>query len=65
MSHVVAARTRETGLHMALGAQLAGLQKLIIRQGMWLAAIGSLIGLAVALSGARLMKTPHASAPRT
>ncbi len=42
---------------MALGAQLSDVQKLIVRQGMWLAAIGSLIGLALALTGARLLKS--------
>ena len=57
MSHVVAGRTREIGLRMALGAQLSEVQKLIVRQGMWLAVIGSIIGLAVALGGARLLKT--------
>lgn len=57
MSHVVAGRTREIGLRMALGAQLSDVQKLIVRQGMWLAGIGSLIGLALALTGARLLKS--------
>ena len=57
MSHVVAGRTREIGLRMALGAQFSDVQKLIVRQGMWLAAIGSIIGLAVALGGARLLKS--------
>lgn len=33
------------------------MQKLIVRQGMWLAAIGLLIGLALALTGARLLKS--------
>ena len=51
MSHVVAGRTREIGLRMTLGAQLSDAQKLIVRQGMWLAAIGSLIGLTLALTG--------------
>ena len=41
MSHVVAGRTREIGLRMALGAQLSDVQKLILKQGMLLAAIGS------------------------
>jgi macrolide transport system ATP-binding/permease protein len=57
MSHVVAGRTREIGLRMALGAQLFDVQKLIVQQGMWLAAIGSIIGLVVALGGARLLKS--------
>ncbi len=57
MSHVVAGRTREIGLRMALGAQLSDVQKLILKQGMFLAAIGSLGGLMVALAGARMMKS--------
>jgi predicted permease len=57
MSHVVAGRTREIGLRMALGAQLSDVQKLILKQGMFLAAIGSLCGLVIALGGARMMKS--------
>jgi macrolide transport system ATP-binding/permease protein len=57
MSHVVAGRTREIGLRMALGAQLSDVEKLILKQGMLLAAIGSLGGLIIALGGARMMKS--------
>ena len=57
MSHVVAGRTREIGLRMALGAQLSDVQKLILKQGMFLAAIGSAFGLIIALGGARMMKS--------
>jgi predicted permease len=57
MSHVVAGRTREIGLRMALGAQLSDVQKLILKQGMFLAAIGSVCGLIIALGGARMMKS--------
>ena len=57
MSHVVAGRTREIGLRMALGAQLSDVQKLILKQGMFLAAIGSAFGLVIALGGARMMKS--------
>ncbi len=57
MSHVVAGRPREIGLRMALAAQLSDVQKLIVRQGMSLAAIGAFIGLALALTGARLLKS--------
>src|SRR5438477_8364904 len=57
MSHVVAGRTREIGLRMALGAQLSDVQKLILKQGMVLAAIGSLCGLLTAFGGARMMKS--------
>src|SRR5207247_4296813 len=54
MSYVVAGRTREIGLRMALGAQLSDVQKLILKQGMLLAAIGSVCGLLVAFGGPRL-----------
>ena len=57
MSHVVAGRTREIGLRMALGAQLSDVQKLILKQGMFLAAIGSVCGLVLAFGGARMMKS--------
>ena len=57
MSHVVAGRTREIGLRMALGAQFSDVQKLIVRQGMFLAAIGSLCGLVIALGA------PHDEEP--
>ena len=57
MSHVVAGRTREIGLRMALGAQFADVRGLILRQGMLLAAIGSGVGLIIAFGGARLMKS--------
>jgi predicted permease len=57
MSHVVAGRTREIGLRMALGAQLSDVQKLILRQGMFLAGIGSVCGCIIAFGGARMMKS--------
>jgi predicted permease len=57
MSHAVAGRTREIGLRIALGAQLSDVQKLILKQGMVLAAIGSLCGLLIAFGGARMMKS--------
>ena len=57
MSHVVAGRTREIGLRMALGAQLSDVRRLIVRQGMMLAIIGSAIGLAIAFGGAQMLKS--------
>ena len=57
MSYIVAGRTREIGLRMALGAQSADILRLILRQGMWLAAIGAAIGLAIGFGGTRLLKT--------
>jgi predicted permease len=57
MSHVVARRTREIGLRMALGAQLSDVERLILKQGMLLAAIGSAFGMVIAFGGARMMKS--------
>jgi predicted permease len=57
MSYVVAGRTREIGLRMALGAQSADILRLILRQGMLLAVIGTAIGLAIGFGGTRLLKT--------
>jgi predicted permease len=57
MSYVVAGRTREIGVRIALGAARRDVLMLIIRQGMTLAAIGLGIGLLVALGVARLLST--------
>lgn len=55
MSYVVAGRTREIGLRMALGAQLRQVRHLILRQGMMLAGSGLILGLAVVFVLARFL----------
>jgi putative ABC transport system permease protein len=57
MSYLVAQRTQEIGIRVALGAQRRDVLKLVIRQGMAVALIGVSIGLAVALVVTRLMKS--------
>ena len=55
MSYVVAGRTREIGLRMALGAQLRHVRQLILGQGMILASIGFGLGLVIVFILARFL----------
>jgi predicted permease len=55
MSIVVAARTREIGIRIALGADQSRVQRLVVREGVTLVAIGAGIGLAGALFATRAL----------
>ncbi len=55
MSYVVAGRTREVGLRVALGAASSDVLFLIMRQGMSLAFIGLVLGFVIALAAAQLL----------
>ena len=57
LSYSVEQRSQEIGIRMALGAEGADLRKMVIRQGMSLAGLGILIGLAGALALSRLITT--------
>lgn len=54
-AYSVAQRTREIGLRMALGAQRRDVVGMVVRQGMQLALLGIIVGLAAAAGLTRLM----------
>ncbi len=55
MSYSVSRRTREMGLRMALGAQARDVMMLVVKQGMGLTLIGTVIGLMLAVAATRLI----------
>ncbi len=57
MSYAVSRRTREISIRIALGAQLASIQRLILRQGMLLILVAFLFGIPVALATAKLFNS--------
>ena len=61
----VAARTREVGIRMALGATQTGILQMVVRQGLGLTAIGTVIGVAASLAGSRLLGSLLVGVSRT
>jgi putative ABC transport system permease protein len=57
MSYTVTQRTRELGVRVALGASRDNVLRLVLRQGLSLAVIGVVIGIAGALALTRLIAT--------
>jgi len=55
MAYSVEQRTQEIGIRLALGADSAGVRRMVIVQGMRLAGAGVLVGLAVSFGLARLI----------
>jgi putative ABC transport system permease protein len=54
-AYLVALRTHEIGVRMALGARPRGVLKLMARQGLRLTVVGGVIGLLLALAAGRLL----------
>jgi predicted permease len=57
LSYVVAERTREIGVRMALGATAGAVRRMVVSQGAKVVLIGTVVGLAVALASTRLLDT--------
>ena len=55
LAYIVSAHTREIGIRMALGAQVTDVLQMVIRQGLTLALVGAMVGLAAAGALSRLM----------
>jgi len=55
MSYAARARTREFGIRLAVGAQPAGILRMVARQGLLLAGIGTAAGLAIAFALTRFI----------
>ena len=57
LSYTVAQREREIGIRMALGAGSTRIVTLVLRQGAALVGVGTLVGVAVALAGSRVLES--------
>jgi predicted permease len=57
LSYLVTQRSREIGIRMALGADRRDMLVLILRQGLMLAGLGLVLGVAGAMAAGRLMRT--------
>jgi putative ABC transport system permease protein len=55
IAFVVAERTREIGIRMALGARVGDVRTMFLRQGLWLIATGIGLGIGVALGLTRVL----------
>jgi predicted permease len=69
LSYEVSRRTREIGIRMALGAQERDVLRLVVKQGLTLAFVGAVAGIAVALAVTRYLTSMlygvHANDPIT
>jgi putative ABC transport system permease protein len=57
LSYVVAERTREIGVRMALGATASAVRRMVVSQGARVVLVGAVVGVVVALASTRLLTT--------
>lgn len=57
LAHRVAARRREIGLRMALGASRTGVRGMVLRRGLLLTGAGAAVGLVLSVPATRLLET--------
>ena len=57
LAYSVARRTREIGIRMALGAQIADVLRLTMGNGLWLVGVGGMLGLALSLATGRVLRS--------
>jgi ABC-type antimicrobial peptide transport system permease subunit len=55
LSYIVAQRTKEIGVRMALGAEAAQVRQMVVAQGARVVAVGVVVGLIVALASTRAL----------
>ena len=61
MAYTVARRTREIGIRMAIGADRAAVLRMVLRQGVVLAVLGLVAGLAASVAAGELLRAAFAS----
>jgi putative ABC transport system permease protein len=57
LSYIVAERTREIGVRMALGAEASRVQRMVVGQGARVLLVGVAVGLAVAAASTRALRS--------
>jgi predicted permease len=57
LSYIVAERTREIGVRMALGAEAGQVRRMVVAQGAKVVGIGAAIGIAAALASTRALRS--------
>src|SRR2546428_12555482 len=63
ISYSVAQRVREIGIRAALGARRGDIMRLVIREGIGVACLGSVLGMALAYAVIRIVSRLFASVP--